>query len=216
MRQIARLTGLIIIAVLLSAGISLSLAADPPKAGQINNWNFDKDKAGTIPAGSLVFSGNWAVRAEADVPSSPNALCQTGKADYPAVSVGNAVYTDVSVTTLFKSISGNIDRAAGIIFRIKDKNNYYILRANALEDNVNIYKYVGGLRREIQGGTVKVPSNQWQELRVEIKGNHIIGFLNAKKVVESTDDTFKSGRIGLWTKEDSVTCFDNVQVSLMK
>jgi hypothetical protein len=117
----------------------------------------------------------------------------------------------VTVTARFKPVSGNSDRAAGIIFRIQDKDNYYILRANALEDNVNIYKYVGGWRRVVQEGSAKVPSGTWQELRVEVKGNHIRGFLNGKLVVEATDDTFKAGKIGLWTKADSVTCFDNIQ-----
>jgi hypothetical protein len=190
---------------------SMSQAADAAKA---NQWTFDKDQTGRLPAGSTVFAGNWAVRAESGAPSSPNALCQTGNADYPAISLSDRVYGDVTVTTRFKPLSGNIDRAAGIIFRIQDKDNYYILRANALEDNVNIYKYVGGWRRAIQESSVKVPSGRWHELRVEVKGSHISGFLNGKLVVEATDDTFKSGKIGLWTKTDSVTCFDNIRAEI--
>jgi hypothetical protein len=189
----------------------MSWAVEPPKATQ---WTFDKEQVGKLPAGATSFSGNWAVKTESDAPSSPNALCQTGKADYPAVSLSDKVYSDVTVTTKFKPVSGNTDRAAGIIFRIQDKDNYYILRANALEDNVNIYKYVGGWRRAIQEASAKVPSGAWQELRVEVSGNHIRGFLNGKQVVEATDNTFKAGKIGLWTKEDSVTCFDNVSISV--
>jgi Domain of Unknown Function (DUF1080) len=162
------------------------------------------------------LAGIWAISAESDAPSSPNALCQTGYADYPVLSLSDKVYGDVTVSTRFKPVSGNSDRAAGIIFRIQDKENYYILRANASEDNVNIYKYVGGWRRAIQEGSAKVPSGTWQELRVEVKGNHIRGFLNGKLVVEATDDTFKAGKIGLWTKADSFTCFDNVLVNPAK
>jgi hypothetical protein len=205
---------------LLVVGSSFCLAADATKANPSTNqsaqWTFDKDQVGKLPIGATVFKGNWAVRAETGTTSPPNSLCQTGKADYPALSLSETIYTDVTVTTRFKAISGKIDRAAGIFFRIQDKNNYYILRANALEDNVNIYKYVGGWRRAIQEGSVKVPSGTWQELRVEVKGNHIRGFLNGTQVVEATDDTFKSGKIGLWTKEDSVTCFDDVHVNLAK
>ena len=192
---------------------SMCWAAEPTKATQ---WTFDKDQAGKLPVGATVFAGNWAVRTESDAPSSPNALCQTGYAEYPALSLGDKVYTDVTVTARFKPVSGKSDRAAGIIFRIQDKDNYYILRANALEDNVNIYKYVGGRRRAIQESSAKVPSGTWLELRVEVKGNHIRGFLNGKQVVESTDNSFKAGKIGLWTKADSVTCFDNVQINPAK
>ncbi len=204
------------IVVAMLAGGNICQAAEATNGSQTTQWTFDKEQTGKIPVGATVFAGNWAVRAESDAPSSPNALCQTGNADYPALSLSDKVYSDLTVTTRFKPISGNSDRAAGIIFRIQDKDNYYILRANALEDNVNIYKYVGGWRRAIQESSAKVPSGTWQELRVEVKGNHIRGFLNGKLVVQATDDTFKAGKIGLWTKADSVTCFDNVQFKLQE
>lgn len=183
------------------------------KAGQTMQWKFDKDTVGGLPAGAQAFSGKWEVRAEADAPSPPNALCQTGTAQYPALSLSDKVFADVAVSTSFKPISGNTDRAAGIIFRIQDRDNFYILRANALEDNVNIYEYVGGRRHVVKEGSAKVPSGKWQELRVEVKGNTIRGFLNGKLVVEARDDTFKAGKVGLWTKEDSGTCFDNVKAA---
>jgi len=180
------------------------------EVGQTVQWTFDTEQVGGLPTGAKNFSGNWMVRVEVDAPSAPNALCQTGTAPYPALSLGDKIFADVIVSTSFKPISGSEDRAAGIIFRIQDKDNYYILRANALEDNINIYKYVGGSRHEIQGGSAKVASGTWQELRVEVKGNTIRGYLNGKQVVEARDDTFKVGKVGLWTKADSVTCFDNV------
>jgi hypothetical protein len=210
------ITAWVIIGAVLLAGSSPGLAADAVKADhrapQAAHWTFNTDPAGRLPAGATVFSGTWTVRAEPGTPGAPNALCQTGRADYPAISLSDTVYSDVTVSTRFKAVSGRTDRAAGIIFRIKDKNNYYILRANALEDNVNIYRYVGGRRREIQEGTAKVPSGTWQELRVEVRGNRMRGFLNGRQVVEATDETFKAGNIGLWTKEDSVTCFDDVLI----
>ena len=202
------LAGTYVVVVLLSGGSSCWAAGAPKTTG----WSFDTERAGKLPAGAKIFSGKWAVRTEPDAPGSPNVLCQSGYADYPALSLSDTVYTDVNVTTHFKPVSGNSDQAAGIIFRIQDKDNYYIVRANALEDNVNIYKYVGGWRRAVQESSAKVSSGTWQELRVEVKGNHIRGFLNGKQVVEAIDNTFKAGKIGLWTKADSVTCFDNVQV----
>jgi Domain of Unknown Function (DUF1080) len=183
------------------------------ESGQTLQWPFDSDPVGGLPAGAQAFSGKWAVRAEADAPSPFHALCQAGTAQYPALSLSDKIFADVVVSTSFKPISGNSDRAAGIIFRIQDRDNYYILRANALEDNINIYKYVGGSRHAVQEGSAKVPSGTWQELRVEVKGNTIRGFLNGKLVVEARDDTFKAGKVGLWTKADSVTCFDNVKAT---
>ncbi|KAA0894081.1 family 16 glycoside hydrolase [Oryzomonas rubra] len=205
--------GSICIMVALTAGGSTCWAAEATKASQ---WTFDKEQAGKLPAGATVFAGKWAVQGVPGAPSAPNALCQTGYSDYPALSLGDKVYGDVTIATQFKAISGSSDRAAGIIFRIRDKDNYYILRANALEDNINIYTYAGGRRRSIREGSAKVPSGTWQELRVEVQGNRIRGFLNNKQVVEAIDDTFKAGKVGLWTKADSVTCFDNVRVNPAK
>ena len=182
-------------------------------AGEISEWNFDADSAGKIPSGVAIFSGNWEVRRESDAPSSPNVLCQTGTASFPALSLSDKVYTDVVVTTRFKPISGRTDQAAGIIFRVQDKDNYYILRANALEDNMNFYIYASGKRSSLKGSSAKVASNVWQELRVEVTGNHFRGFLNGQLVVEATDESYAAGKVGLWTKADSITCFDNVQVT---
>jgi hypothetical protein len=137
-------------------------------AGQTLQWSFDTDQPGGLPAGMQVFSGTWAVSAEADAPILPNALCQKGTAEYPAFLLSDKVFSDVTISTQFKPISGKSDRDAGIIFRIQDKDNYYILRANALEDNVNIYKYANGRRSVIKESSAKVPSAKWQELRVEL------------------------------------------------
>ena len=182
------------------------------KSGQTLQWSFDRDPLGEIPKGAQAFNGKWEVRAEADAPTPPNALCQTGTAQYPLFPSRQDIRRCRDLTG-FKPISGSSDRAAGIIFRIQDRDNYYILRANALEDNVNIYKYVGGRRHVVKEGSARVLSGKWQELRVEVKGNAIRGFLNGKLVVEARDDTFKAGKVGLWTKADSVTCFDNVKAS---
>ncbi|HEY8692825.1 MAG TPA: family 16 glycoside hydrolase [Chloroflexota bacterium] len=183
-------------------------------AGGTLSWNFDQDVPGGLPKGAQVYSGTWTVRAEADTPSPPNALCQTGNAEYPAISLGDATYTNLTMSTRFKPISGKTDQAAGLILRIQDKDNYYIVRANALENNVIFFKYVGGRRSTIKEGSTKVLSGQWQELRAEVSGDRVRAFLNGQLVVEASDGTFKSaGRVGLWTKADSVTCFDDVTVT---
>jgi len=185
----------------------------PAASAASASWTFDGDATGSVPAGAEVFSGSWVVRAEADTPSKPNALCQVGSAEFPAVALGTTVYGDATVTLRFKPISGKSDQAAGIIARVQDKDNYYILRANALESNVNLYKYAGGQRSGIKDGGAKVVAGQWQELSLEVSADRLRGFLNGQLVVEATDSTYKAGRVGLWTKADSVTCFDDVVVT---
>jgi hypothetical protein len=182
-------------------------------AGQSEEWNFDKEQAGGLPAGAEVFAGAWEVRAEGDAPSPPNVLCQTGKADFPAIRLGDKVYTDLVAAVRFKPISGKDDQAAGIIFRVQDANNYYILRANALENNVIFFRYGSGSRSELKEGSAKVPSGQWQELKLEVEGNRFRGSLDGRLVVQATDDAYTAGGVGLWTKADSVTCFDDFRVT---
>jgi len=189
--------------------ISYTSAAPSAAATMLS---FDQDAAGSPPKGSEPFAGQWVVRAEADAPSQPNALCQTGSATFPAIALTSTVYADSVITVRFKPISGRDDQAAGIIFRVQDKDNYYILRANALEGNVNFFKYAGGSRSDMKDGTAKVVAGQWQELRVEATGDRLRGFLNGQLVVETNDTTYKAGRVGLWTKADSVTCFDDLSV----
>ena len=185
----------------------------PPPSAAPAAWSFDSDATGGLPAGAEVFSGSWVVRAEADAPSRPNALCQVGDAEFPALALGTGIYGDLTVALRFKPISGKVDQAAGIISRVQDKDNYYIIRANVLETNVNLYKYAGGRRSGMKDGGARVAQGQWQELRLEISGDRLRGFLNGQLVVEATDATYRAGRVGLWTKADSVTCFDDVVVT---
>jgi hypothetical protein len=96
---------------------------------------------------------------------------------------------------------------------VQDGSNYYILRANALENNVNFYIYASGKRTSLKTASAKVASGAWQDLKVEVTGNRFRGYLNRVQVVEATDDAYKAGLVGLWTKADSVTCFDDVLVT---
>jgi len=118
---------------------------------------------------------------------------------------------DLSVK--FKPISGSIDQAGGLVFRLRDTNNYYVVRANALENNFNFYKVVNGRRSEIEGSRVKVTSGQWHDMRVEASGSKTTCYFDGTKQIEASDDIFKdAGKIGLWTKADSVSYFDELQV----
>ncbi len=175
-------------------------------------WTFDQDAAGVLPAGTTTFSGSWAVRAESGAPSAPNALCQTATAEYPAIQLTAEMHRDMRVTAQVKPISGREDQAAGVLLRVRDAKNYYIVRANALEGNLIIFAYIDGRRSELKSGSVPVTAGAWQELRGEVVGTTIRGYLGGRLVVEATDPTFREGGVGLWTKSDSVSCFDDVTV----
>ena len=176
---------------------------------QGNRWTYDRDIVGGLPEGANSLSGNWIIRLETDSPSPPNAICQTETAQFQALILSDTVYEDVFITTRFKTISGQTDQAAGLIFREQDSENYYLLRANVLEGNVNLYKYVAGAQIQITSSPANVTSGQWQILQVESIGNRIRGLLNGHLLIEVVDNTFKAGKIGLWTNADSITCFDN-------
>lgn len=215
MRGRRSLAAALAVILLLSAceGTAAVKYQSPPPSAAPASWNFDAEATGSIPSGAELFSGSWVVRAEADAPSKPNALCQVGESEFPAIALGTDVFGDLTITLRFKPISGKVDQAAGIISRVQDKDNYYIIRANVLETNVNLYKYAGGRRSGIKDGGATVARGQWQELRLEVFGDRLRGFLNGQLVVEATDATYKAGRVGLWTKADSVTCFDDVVVT---
>jgi len=203
------------------AGNGLAVAryetADSVRLADAMQWSFDDIVEGALPDGAEVLSqprfGGWAVRSESDAPSPPHALCQTGMAEYPSIALSADVHSDMVMSTRFKPISGMVDQAAGLLFRIQNADNYYILRANALEGNVNFYKYASGRRSLMTEGQASVASGQWQELRVEVVGSQFRGFLNGQLAVEASDDAYAAGRPGLWTKADSVTCFDDVQIT---
>lgn len=156
--------------------------------------------------------------AEKDAPSGPNVLAQTGanSTDYRfPVAVANAPSVkDGKVSVKCKPVSGKVDQACGVVFRYQDENNYYVARANALEDNVNLYFVKGGKRKEIKGFKTKVASGVWHELTLEAKGDHLEVSFDGKKMLEATDKNFvAAGKAGVWTKADSVTYFDDMTIA---
>lgn len=177
--------------------------------------NFDDAKPGQPPPGWTATqtgegAAKWTVEKDDTAPSKPNVLKQSGEADYPVCILDSGNLKDGFVEVKFKAVSGKEDQAAGIVWRAKDKDNYYIARANALEDNVTIYHTINGKRTEKKRLKTKVAPNQWHTLRVDFQGNAFKVSLNGKPAFEWEDDTFKErGKVGLWTKADSVTLFDD-------
>src|SRR5215472_17596119 len=177
--------------------------------------NFDDLKTGAAPPGWTATQtgkgqAKWEVVADDSAPSKPNVLKQSGEATYPVCIKHDTSLKDGFVAVKFKPISGKEDQAGGVIWRCKDKDNYYISRANALEDNVTIYHTINGHRTEKKRTKTKVSSNEWHSLRVDFQGNHFTVTFDGKKAIEWDDDTFKeAGKVGVWTKADSVTLFDD-------
>ena len=191
--------------------------------GKELSYNFDTDSPGQPPAGlhsartGAGRDSRWSIVDDPTAPSRPNAVAQTSvdQIDYrfPLLIADQASFRDLDLVVKFKAVSGSIDRAGGLAFRLQDAGNYYVVRANALENNYNLYRVVNGHRSEFAGAKFRVTSGEWHELRVEVVGNKIICYYDGTKRIEATDETFKNaGKIGLWTKADSVTYFDDLRV----
>ena len=183
--------------------------------GLADTANFDDLKTGAPPPGWTATqtgsgSAKWEVVADNSAPSKPNVLKQSGEATYPVCIKEDTSLKDGFVEVKFKPISGKEDQAGGVIWRCKDKDNYYIARANALEDNVTIYHTVAGKRSEKKRINTRVASNRWHTLRVDFKDSYFVVTFDGKKAFVWNDDTFKdAGKVGLWTKADSTTLFDD-------
>jgi hypothetical protein len=213
---------------LITVGHSLLFAAAAIHGITID---FDTATPGAVPLGwtvAMTHTGGppqWAVIKDDGAPTRPNVFAQVSN-DVTAGRFPMAVYTrlrvaDGRLSVRFKTISGAIDQAAGLIWRYRDPQNYYIVRANALEDNVVLYKVENGERLALPPkGTpsrtygVKhiVPKNIWNTLTVDFKGALFRVSLNGEALLDVVDSTFtESGHVGLWTKADSVTAFDHFQ-----
>ncbi len=185
--------------------------------------SFDDAPAGQPPPGWTAGvtgkgSPHWSVEADESAVSAPHVLKQTGKGTYPWCVLNEVAPADGLVEVRFKPVAGKEDQAAGIVWRFQDADNYYVCRANALENNVVLYKVKKGRRTPLgivgrKGGygvRANVPRGQWSTLRVEFNGPRFAVLLNGERLFEVEDDTFTAaGQIGLWTKADSVTLFDD-------
>jgi hypothetical protein len=186
----------------------------------MTTFNFDSDAPGQPPKGfefgltGKGVPGKWIVQVVDDAPSGKNVLMQTDDdtTDYrfPIAYTGPEL-KDLRLSVKCKAIRGKVDQGCGIVWRLKDPDNYYIVRANALEDNVHLYRTVKGRRVKFAGWNGKVASGVWHELATEMAGDHIQVFFDGKKVIDDHDDALKdAGKFGVWTKADSIIQFDDL------
>jgi len=184
--------------------------------------DFDKDAPGTTPAGwtcGVTGKGapRWTVEADTNAAKPRNILKQSGSGTFPWCVRKDVQLEDGFVEVKFKPISGREDQAGGVMWRWKDGDNYYIARANALENNVSLYHTENGRRKTIKYVDAPVRRNEWHTLRVEFRGSRIRVVLDGKPYIELEDTQLKgAGAVGVWTKADSVTAFDDFTYGLAK
>lgn len=194
--------------------------------------DFERQIAGRAPAGFTVAvtgrgqAGEWVVKEQPDAPSGKKVLAQTStdrtSRRFPLCVCDQLTAKDVEVSVRFKPIAGTVDQAAGIVWRYQDPSNYYVVRANALENNVVLYKVEKGKRTDLKptgaaasayGRRTDVPSGRWSTLRLVATGDQFEVHLNGEELFQVEDATFtQAGRVGLWTKADSVTYFDDLRI----
>jgi hypothetical protein len=189
-----------------------------------NAVSFEADAVGATPKGWTATSTGkgipkWTIEEDQTAPSKAKVVKQSGRAVYPLLLKDDTDIKDGFIAVKFKAIAGSQDRAAGLVWRAGDANNYYVVRGNALEDDVVLYKTVNGVRSALdivgrRGGYgihVSVPADRWLVLRVDFKGSRFRVHYNDKELFEVEDSTFSdAGKVGLWTKADSVTLFDEI------
>ena len=169
------------------------------------SFNFDKDQTGALPAEWIAGvtgrgTPHWSVEADPGAPSAPNVLKQSGRGDFPWCVRKGTSLADGFVEVKFKALGGREDQAGGVVWRWKDGDNYYVARANALENNVSLYYTENGHRKTIKYVDASVSGNAWHVLRAEFQGTKIRVLVDGKPYIELDDSHIAGpGAVGLWT-----------------
>lgn len=195
--------------------------------GATKTWDFQGDPVSRPPAG---FSfgrtgqggpGKWEVRVDPTAPAGDHVLAQAevdGTDYHFPVAVADApLLKDVRLDVRCKQVAGKVDQACGLVVRFRDADNYYVARANALEDNVRLYRVVNGRRRQLGSWSGKVAPGVWHALGLEVRGDKLRVFWEGRTIVEAADGTFgEAGKVGVWTKADSITYFDGLTATALR
>ena len=194
---------------------TFALAGATAISAAANTEGFDTGTPGTLPPGwegGITGRGTarWEIQADPTAPSPPQVLSQTGSATFTWCVKKDASLADGYVEVKLKPLRGREDQAGGVVWRWKDGDNYYVARANALENNVSLYYTTNGRRNTIKYVDAPVAKNAWHTLRVEFAGARIKVIFDGKPVIELDDARIAgAGAVGVWTKADSVTAFDD-------
>jgi len=186
-------------------------------------WSFDLDPVGTLPKGFIIGTlfdgrpaGDWRIMELKEAPSLPHVFAQrmnTGAEHaYKTVFVEDVTGADLDLQVSFLAVGGKGDMGGGLIWRAADDRNYYLARANPLEQNIRAYRVVKGVRHLLMNFDQVIPVRKWHRLRAVAQGQRLEVFFDGRTVLKLSDKTFTNGRIGLWTKSDAVTYFDDLQL----
>lgn len=192
------------------------------QAAHAETENFDRSQPGAMPAGWRAGvtgrgAARWAVRQDASAPSAPHVLQQSGVGAFPWIVRADSAVADGFVEVKFKALEGKQDQAGGVVWRWTSGDRYYVARANALENNVSLYYVEAGRRMTIKYVDAPVPAKTWHVLRAEFSGTRIRVMLNGKTYIDLEDaHIVGAGAVGLWTKADSVTAFDDFSYGNVK
>jgi hypothetical protein len=220
----------VLIVVSFIASLQLALGAVVAQAETASStlaWDFDREQPGTLPSefsiGTLFDgrpAGDWQVLATEHAKSPPHVLAQLmakgAEHAYKVTLVKDTVASDLTFQVSFLPIQGNADMGGGLIWRAADDRNYYLARANPLEQNIRVYRIVKGIRHMLQNFDQTITMKQWHTLRVTHQGCRVNIFYDNKQVFDLCDKTFHAGMIGLWTKSDAVTYFDDLELQHVK
>lgn len=190
--------------------------------------DFDSIGPGALPAPWRVTQTNpteelatWGTIEDATAPSRPHvlALIRTRNYDgtYNLAIAENVSLDDLDLSVKVKAVAGEEDQGGGPIWRCKDENNYYICRFNPLEGNYRVYKVVNGRRKQLDSVKLETQADRWYAIRITMVNDRIVCYLDRKKLLHATDDAIRgAGNVGLWTKADAVTSFDDLTVRPMQ
>jgi hypothetical protein len=224
MRVLAKVLLSVMVAIPLGFG-TMSTQAETASPEPV--WDFDREQPSTLPGefsiGTLFDgrpAGNWQVLATERAKSPPHVLAQLmakgAEHAYKVTLVKGTVASDLTLQVSFLPIQGNADMGGGLIWRAADDRNYYLARANPLEQNIRVYRVVKGIRHLLENFNQTITVKQWHTLRVTHQGCRVNIFYDDKQVFDLCDKTFHAGMIGLWTKSDAVTYFDDLQLQHVK
>ena len=183
----------------------------PARAIDNAAWNFDEEDTGVLPKGFVSAVGRWRV-VETDRGKVLAQLERSPKSVFNVILVENHHARDLDLSVKLRPIAGENDQGGGLIWRARDPKNYYLARFNPLEDNFRVYVVVDGKRTQLQSASVS-HSPDWCRLRVTMKGDHIVCYLDSAQLLDVHDTTFpEAGKIGLWSKSDAQTEFDELEL----
>jgi hypothetical protein len=199
--------------------IALLVSTELTSQASENTWNFDAETPDGNPEGFTGVLGEWKVVADPGAPSGPSVLAQLAKnsgSTFNLILVDGTNNKNVDITVKMKAVAGKEDQGGGLVWRLRDPSNYYVARYNPLEDNYRVYKVDKGRRSELQSAVIK-HSDGWHTLRVTMEGDHIQCYYDGGKFLDVKDTTLQeAGKIGLWTKADAQSHFDDLTMDSKK